>query len=147
MSRQHTLRNQWGQPAFSHQQCWECFFFTATLVTILVDETNAYAREVLGDSAGTDVTCDDIWVFLGFALLMRMNRLPQLQLYWNRQPAFHYLPVAQQITKDRFMAIGRYLHFTPKPPSSPPYTAVGASPTTVAGASSSPSHRTRTQDK
>ena len=56
-------------------------FFTTTLLATIVEETNRYAREVLGDSAEAkwvDVVAEDIWAFLGFALLMRINRLPQL---------------------------------------------------------------------
>ena len=89
--------------------------FTSAIVSLIVSETNAYAREILGDSAAqkwTDVTAEDIWAFLGFALLMGINRLPQLHLYWNTDPAYHYLPIAERITRDRFMAIWRYLHFT-----------------------------------
>ena len=70
-------------------------FFTSALVGTIVHETNAYARQVLGDAASgkwEDVDANDIWAFLGFALLMGINRLPQLHLYWNTNPAFHYLP-------------------------------------------------------
>ena len=100
--------------------------FTSAIVSLIVSETNAYAREILGDSAAqkwTDVTAEDIWAFLGFALLMGINRLPQLHLYWNTDPAYHYLPIAELITRDRFMAIWRYLHFTRTPPPAPPSTA------------------------
>ena len=51
---------------------------------MIVEQTNAYAHEVLGDAAGdkwSDVTAEDIRAFLGFALLMGINRLPQLRLY------------------------------------------------------------------
>ena len=95
-------------------------FFTTSLVGLIVRETNEYARLVLGERAQekwTDVTEEDIWAFLGFALLMGINRLPQLHLYWNTNPAFHYLPIAERITRDRFMSIWRFLHFTSNTPS------------------------------
>ena len=123
-------------------------FFTSALVGTIVHETNAYARQVLGDAASgkwEDVDANDIWAFLGFALLMGINRLPQLHLYWNTNPAFHYLPIAERITRDRFFAIWRYLHFTTIPPPSSSPTVAGASSTS--GASSSSSDPTRTQDK
>ena len=90
-------------------------FFTTTLMATVVEQTNVYARQVLGDAAEgkwTDVTDADIWAFLGFALLMGINRLPQTHLYWNKDPVFHYLPIAERIPRDRFMAIWRFLHFT-----------------------------------
>ena len=55
-------------------------FFTTTLIASIVEETNRYAREVLGDAATTkwvDVVAEDVWAFLGFTLLMGINRLPQ----------------------------------------------------------------------
>ena len=81
----------------------------------IVEQTNIYARQVLGDVAEgkwTDVTDADIWAFLGFTLLMGINRLPQTHLYWNKDPVFHYLSIAGRIPRDRFMAIWRFMHFT-----------------------------------
>ena len=101
-------------------------FFTTTLVATIVEQTNLYARQVLGDPAErrwTDITADDIWAFLGFALLMGINRLPQLHLYWSKLPEYHYRPVAERISRDRFFAILRFMHFrdnTTQPPSSSP---------------------------
>ena len=77
---------------------------------------------------------------------MGINKLPQLHLYWNTNPAFHYLPVAERITRDRFFAIWRYLHFTTTPPPSSSPTTAGASSTSGAS-SSSPSDPTHTHDK
>ena len=124
-------------------------FFTSALVGSIVHETNLYAHQVLGDEASakwTDVTADDIWAFLGFALLMGINRLPQLHLYWNTNPAFHYLPIAERITRDRFMAIWRFLHFTSNSPSTPS-TTVSASSSSAGASSSSSSDPTRTHDR
>ena len=64
-------------------------FFTSALMTTIVEETNRYARQVLGEVSSTewlDVTENDIWAFFGFCLLMGINRLPQLHLYWNTNP-------------------------------------------------------------
>ena len=52
-----------------------------------------------------DVTAEVLWAFLGFALLMGINRLPQLHLYWSTDPVFHYFPIAGRIPRDRFFAI------------------------------------------
>ena len=113
-------------------------FFTTTLIASIVEETNRYAREVLGDAATTkwvDVVAEDVWAFLGFALLMGINRLPQLHLYWNTDPVYHYLPIAERITRDRFFAIWRFLHFCNTDAPSPSASASSA----TAASSSSPS--------
>ncbi len=120
-------------------------FFTTTLVTMIVEETNQYAREVLGDSVTNkwvDVVEADIWAFLGFALLMGINRLPQLHLYWSTDPVYHYLPIAERISRDRFFAIWRFLHFHSNDafsPSASASSATAASSTASSSTSSSSS--------
>ena len=56
-------------------------FFTAALMSTVIEQTNLYARQVLGDngiSSWTDVTESEILAFLGFAILMGINQLPSL---------------------------------------------------------------------
>ena len=89
-------------------------FFTSALVTLIVEQTNLYASQVLAESANskwTAVTEDDIWAFLGFTILMGINVLPALSHYWRKDKVFHYAPVANRISRDRFMDILRFLHF------------------------------------
>ena len=115
-------------------------FFTTTLMATIVGETNHYARKVLGESAGAkweDVVEEDLWAFLGFALPMGINRLPQLRLYWSTDPVYHYLPIAERITRDRFLAIWRFLHFSRNTPS--PVASASSATATSCSASSSPS--------
>ena len=40
-----------------------------------------------------------------------MNQLPALAHYWRKDPIFHYSPIADRISGDRFLAIWRFLHF------------------------------------
>ena len=89
-------------------------FFSVALVKDIVQQTNKYAAEVLSDSARrswTDVTEDDIWAFLGFMILMGINQLPALVDYWKKSPIFRYAPIADRISRDRFLQILRNLHF------------------------------------
>ena len=57
------------------------------------------------------ITVEELKAFLGFCILMGINSLPALKDYWKRDPAFHYAPIADRITRDRFLEISRYLHF------------------------------------
>ena len=57
------------------------------------------------------ITVQELKAFLGFRILMGINSLPALKDYWKRDPAFHYAPIADRITRDRFLEISRYLHF------------------------------------
>ena len=95
-------------------------FFTSALVATIVEQTNEYARLVLGDARPwREVTTNDIWAFFGFCILMGINRLPALHHYWSTDPLLYYAPVADRITRDRFFSIWRFLHFTNTPPSPP----------------------------
>ena len=113
--------------------------FSVALVSVLVEETNTYAAKVLGDVVEVkwrDINEDDIWVLLGFALLMGINWHPQLRMYWSER--YTFLPIAERIPRDRFLDIWRYLHFTSITPPPPPATVACASP--------SPSGPTHTPD-
>ena len=84
-----------------------------TIMSTIVEQTNLYAREVLGEdvSKWIDLTEGELLAFLGFTILMGINQLPSLKDYWKKDSYFHYSPVADCITRDRFHDILRYLHF------------------------------------
>ena len=100
--------------------------FTSTLMESIVEQTNLYARQTMGDLAyqrWTPVTDEELWAYLGFSILMAVNRLPSIGDYWKTDELFHYSPVAGRISRDRFYDISRYLHFvdnTSLPPRNDP---------------------------
>ena len=86
----------------------------AAIIDYIVDQTNHYARECMSDDSfakWVPVTDAEIQAYLGFVILMGINRLPALRDYWRRDHAYHYGPVADRIPRDRFFGITRYLHF------------------------------------
>ena len=96
-------------------------FFTTALMGTIVEQTNTYARLVLGENPRwTDVTDTEIWAFLGFCILMGINRLPALHHYWSADPLFHYQPIAECISRGRFLSIWRFLHFVNNQPTTSP---------------------------
>ena len=80
-------------------------------------------------SKWTQITVEELRAFLGFAILMGINILPSIKDYWKRDPLFHYSPIADRITRDRFLEISRYLHFvnndTLQPRGSDGYDRIG----------------------
>ena len=106
-------------------------FFTSALFQLVVDETNWYAAECLGEKFEywEQVTVDELKAYLGFMILMGVVRLPSIADYWRTDDIFHYAPIASRISKNRFFDIQRYLHFTANstlpPPSSPQYDKLG----------------------
>ena len=76
-----------------------------------------------------NVNAEDIWAYMGFMILMGINHLPALADYWKLDPTYRYSPIADRITRDRFIEISRYLHFTDNstllPRSDPGYDKLG----------------------
>ena len=75
----------------------------------------------------TDVSDTNIWAFHGFCILMGINRLPALHHYWGADPLFHYHPIAERISRDRFLSIWRFLHFVDNQRSTLPQGTYGGS--------------------
>ena len=88
--------------------------FTPAFLDTMVQQSNLYAKEVMGDEKYTTwekITTDELKAYLGFCILMGINHLPALDDYWSKDPTLHYSPVADRISRDRFREISRYLHF------------------------------------
>lgn len=91
----------------------ECFglLFDDNIIDTIVTETNRYASQVLPPTKHWTTTAEEIRAYLGFAILMGINELPEIRDYWSRDPYLHYSPIADRISRDRFEEISRYLHF------------------------------------
>lgn len=89
-------------------------YFTDDVLDLIVQETNRYAQQVL-TAKGSDKTWStnaaEIRAYFGFAILMGINRLPEIRDYWSTDPTLHYSPIADRISRDRFEELTRYLHF------------------------------------
>jgi hypothetical protein len=74
-----------------------------------VDETNRYAKQVMGDvrcRSWTKITREELKAFIGFSIPMGINRLPSIDDYWPSPP-----PISNRIPRWRFREISWYLHF------------------------------------
>ena len=76
-------------------------FFTPELLDVIMQETNKYAKQVMGNEKFAkwrkmDVT--ELKALLGFKILMAMNNLPSTDDHWKRDPFFRYSPVADRIS-------------------------------------------------
>ena len=79
-----------------------------------MDESNRHAKQVMGDvqyNSWTKITTDELKAFIGFSILMGINRLLSVDDYWSKYPLLHYGPISDRIPQWRFREICRYLHF------------------------------------
>ena len=88
-------------------------FFTEEICAYIVEQTNMYAQEVLGEKYNEweKVNIQELKAYFGFMILMGLVSLPAMDDYWRRDPLLHYSPIADRISRDRFRDIHRFLHF------------------------------------
>ena len=89
-------------------------FFTEELQEMIVEESNRYARQVMGEEQYTHwnkITVQELKAYLGFRILMGINHLPSVDDHWSKDSCLHYAPIAEKIPRWRFREISRYLHF------------------------------------
>ena len=89
-------------------------FFSDDLLDIIVEESNRYAGQVMGEEHYREwkkITKEDVKAFLGFSILMGIDHLPSVDDYWSKDPLLHYAPIADRIPQWHFREISRYLHF------------------------------------
>ena len=77
----HTSQHQLER--FSH-------FVDEELLSLIVWETNRYAAQCLsGTNATWETNISEIRAYLGFMVVMGINRLPELHDYWSQDPKLH----------------------------------------------------------
>ena len=89
-------------------------FFTDEILEVIVHASNQYAGSTMPAdrfSKWAKNTFDDLKAYLGFQILMSINRLPSFADYWSKNQNMWYGPVADRISRDRFRELQRYLHF------------------------------------
>lgn len=98
-------------------------FFTSSLMNYIVNQTNQFALECMGGekfAKWTQVTVEELQLYMGFMILMGLVKLPSIYDYWQRDEIYHYSPVASRITRDCFFELHRFLHFADNSTLAPP---------------------------
>ena len=75
-------------------------FFSDDLLDIIVEESNRYAAQVMGDECYREwrkITHEEVKAFFGFSILMGIDHLPSVDDYWSKDPLLHYTPIADRI--------------------------------------------------
>ena len=102
--------------------------FTTTILQSIVDQTNLCASQCMGASFDTwqQVTIHEMKAYMGFMILMGIIKPIPISDYWKRDETLNYAPIS---SRDRFLEIQRYLHFTDNstlvPPGADGYDRLG----------------------
>ena len=112
-----------GQPGIKvevPEEATSDFFFNLIfgyeMVDLIVRETNRYTRQKLANNARLekwkDTTREEVKAYLGICLVMGINNLPRLAMYWSSDPFIGNTGIQNVMTKNRFEELSQYLHFS-----------------------------------
>lgn len=96
------------QPASKHASSWSA---TLSPVTIMPFTSRVGPTIPISDSPVEVFHHFAPDTFFGFSILMGIVHMPAVEDYWKLDPYFHYAPIADRISRNRFREITRYLHF------------------------------------
>ncbi len=92
--------------------------FTPQLLDHIVSETNRYASLCLsathsgeGPPPTWETNVSKMKAYFGFAILMGINRLPDVRDYWSTSEVLHYFPIASRIPRKCFLQLTSFVHF------------------------------------
>lgn len=85
----------------------------------LVEETNRYAEQVIGDETKKKkiddewfpVSIDEMKAFMALSIIMTQVKKPNVQMNWSKRGIIHTPIFAQTMPFRRFLIITRFLHF------------------------------------
>jgi hypothetical protein len=91
--------------------------YFAAVITLVVEETNRYYRQYLetlydGPSPAHDITECEMFLFLAIIVQMGHDIRDSLKDYWTVTEQFCTLFYSKTMTRDRFLHILGYLHFS-----------------------------------
>lgn len=91
-------------------------FFTEEILNLITRQTNIYGKGKKSSSNQRkssnwkDVSEKEIESFLGLIILMGINDLPNMKLYWSKDMIFHNTFISSIMSRDRFLQIFYNLH-------------------------------------
>ena len=89
-------------------------FFDHDILSLIVRETNRFAAQCLAGanpSTTWETNLTEIKAYLGFMVVMGVNRLPEIRDYWSVDPMLNNTFTSSQITCKCFEELSRYMHF------------------------------------
>ena len=99
----------------------EYFFFSLIfgdqILDLIVRETNRHARQKLVNKPALlekwqDVTREELKAYFGISIIMGINSLPRIAMYWSTDSFIGNIGVQNVFTKNRFELISQYIHFS-----------------------------------
>lgn len=84
-------------------------FFPEYLVQVIVEQTNKYAAQKNSQNY-TPVSAEEMKAYLGILIMMGLNPLPDMELYWSNDPFYNNPEISKVMPIKRFKKITENLH-------------------------------------
>ncbi len=92
-----------------------CHILTPQLLDHIVTGTNSLGLSATHSAEGPPPTWErnvsEMKAYLGFAILMGINRPPEVRDYWSTTEVLHNFSLASHIPRKRFLELTFFLHF------------------------------------
>ena len=104
-------------PNESNAKVFFSLLFGDQAVDLIVHEINRYARQKLINKPAQldkwqDVTSEELRAYFGLCIIMVINSLPRIAMYWSSDQFIGNTGIQNVMTKNRFEAISQFLHFS-----------------------------------
>eukprot|EP00731_Ephydatia_muelleri_P013956 Em0007g1266a len=102
------------EPQGPNQQTSTHIIMPEQLLKDISEASNEYAKRAMTTEKyekWNNISTAELKAYLGFHILMSINRLPSIDDYWSMNANLRYAPVADRISRDRFQDLQKYLHF------------------------------------
>ena len=95
-------------------------FVDDTLIDMIVDQTNLYARQYISKNriskhsrvaAWKETERDEMYRFFALSILMGLNQKPTIPDFWSKRSIYHNPLFHQTMSRNRYQLILRFLHF------------------------------------
>ncbi|XP_069802761.1 piggyBac transposable element-derived protein 4-like [Dendropsophus ebraccatus] len=96
-------------------------FFTDELVQLMVVQTNLYAQQFISAHPNSfhavsnkwhPTSCEELLKYWGLTLNMGLTKKPEVRSYWSTDILYHCPLYRNTMTRARYEAIQKFLHFT-----------------------------------
>ena len=84
-------------------------FFTEEILSLITDQTNIYGKQKQRKNSQNktgrwkDVGIKNIESFFGIIIVMAINDLPDMKLYWSKDNIFHNSFITSIMSRDHFL--------------------------------------------
>jgi len=120
-----TLGIKVAVPNEANERFFFNLIFDPSIIDLVVQETNRYARKKLANERTRldkwkDLIAQELIAYFGMCIIMGINNLPRISMYWSSDSFIGNSGVQNVMTKNRFEEISQYIHFSDSSQEPPP---------------------------